>query len=340
MKNLKPGRVDDAIIIEEKEEEVQSTAAPARLRDDEVIEEIEQEERKRLTALKGISRFAKKSAIVVGLLAGIVIIGAIYDAFYSASSMMQNAPLLGIVYIAMILGLVGILGYGIFKEMVDYRKIRRIDTIQEEAAELLKHKVGESRVFARKIVAMYKTHEDPEIVERVEAFEKELPSMMDDEVMRRLEEIVIAPMDRKAKALIAKYANQTAISTAISPVAVIDAVLILSRSHVMIREIARVYNLRPNLMGEMVLVKKVFVNLAFAGASDIMINHSHDILGASLLSKVSAHGAQGVANGILTARVGLGALKACRPLPLTRKQDGFFKNIFKMIAKSLFNSKK
>lgn len=340
MKNLKPGRVDDAIIIGEKEEEEQSSVAPARLRDEEVIEEIEQEERKRLTALKGISRFAKKSAIVAGLLAGIVIIGAIYDAFYSASSMMQNAPLLGIVYIAMILGLIGILGYAILKEMADYRRIRRIDTIQEEAAELSKHKVGESRVFARKIVAMYKTHEDPEIVERVEAFEKELPSMMDDEVMRRLEEIVIAPMDRKAKALIAKYANQTAISTAISPVAVIDAVLILSRSHVMIREIARVYNLRPNLMGEMVLVKKVFVNLAFAGASDIMINHSHDILGASLLSKVSAHGAQGVANGILTARVGLGALKACRPLPLTRKQDSFFKNIFKMIAKSLFNSKK
>ncbi len=340
MKNLKPGRVDDAVIIEEKESKDQALAAPVRLEEEEIFEEIEKEEKKRLTTLMGMTRFAKKSAIVAGLLAGIVIIGAIYDTFYSASSMMQNAPLLGIIYIAMVLGLIGILGFGIVKEMAGYRKIRRIDTIQEEAAELSKHKVGDPRAFAAKIIAMYREHEDPQIVQQVELFEKELPSMMDDEVLTRLEELVITPMDQKAKALIAKYANQTAISTAISPVAVIDAVLILSRSHIMVKEIAKVYNLRPNLMGEMALVKKVFVNLAFAGVSDIMINHSHDILGASILSKVSAHGAQGVANGILTARVGLGTLKACRPLPLTQKQDGFFKNIFKMIAKSLFNSKK
>jgi putative membrane protein len=108
----------------------------------------------------------------------------------------------------------------------------------------------------------------------------------------------------------------------------------------MIKEIAKVYNLRPNLAGELVLVKKVFVTLAFAGVSDILLHHSHDILGASVLSKVSAHGAQGVANGILTARVGLSAQKACRPLPVTKREDGFLKNILKMITKSLFGIKK
>ncbi len=338
MKKIKPGRVDDGFV--EEEEEVQETALkPLKVREEEVAEEIVEEEKKRLTILKGMSTFAKKSAVVLGLIAGIVLIGAVYDAFYSASSMLTNAPVLGVVYIVMIFALVGILGYGIFKEMVGYRKIKRIDKIQEEAARLTTRRGKNARVFAQKIVAMYKDHEDPEIREAVEEFVSELPSLMDDEIMERLEEKVLAPMDEKAKRIIARYANQTAISTAISPVAIIDAVLILSRSHVMIKEIAKVYNLRPNLMGEMALVKRVFVNLAFAGATDIMINHSHDILGASVLSKVSAHGAQGVANGILTARVGLSTLRACRPVALTKKQDGFFKNLFKMISKSLFSSK-
>ncbi len=339
MKNLKPGRVEDEAVIASEEVQEEAVVKPARLESEAVIEEIEKEEKKRLTALKGMGDFAKKSLIVAGLVAGIVIVGAIYDAFYSASSMLHNAPLLGILYVAMILGLIGIVGAGIIKEIAGYRRIRRIDTLQEEASEILREKRGDKRAFAKKIIARYKTDADPEIVQKAEAFERELPTLMDDEVMTRLEEVLIAPMDSKAKAIIAKYANQTAVSTAISPVAVIDAILILSRSHAMIKEVAAVYNLRPNLMGEMALVKKVFVNLAFAGVSDIMLHHSHDILGASLLSKVSAHGAQGVANGILTARVGLGTLKACRPLPLTQKQDGFFKNIFKMIAKSLFNSK-
>ncbi|RUM67687.1 MAG: hypothetical protein DSZ05_02185 [Sulfurospirillum sp.] len=338
MKRIKPGRIDDDF-VEEEQEVVQEKMKPVQVDEKEVVEEIVEEEKKRLTILKGMSTFAKKSAIVLGLITGIVLIGAIYDAFYSASSMLTNAPVLGVVYIVMIFALIGILGYGIFKEMIGYRKIKRIDKIQEEAKRMTTRRGKNARVFAQKIIAMYRDHEDPEIREDVEAFARELPSLMDDEIMQRLEDRVLAPMDEKAKSIIAKYANQTAISTAISPVAVIDAVLILSRSHVMIKEIAKVYNLRPNLMGEFALVKRVFVNLAFAGVTDIMINHSHDILGASVLSKVSAHGAQGVANGILTARVGLSTLRACRPVALTKKQDGFFKNLFKMISKSLFSSK-
>jgi putative membrane protein len=338
MKPIKPGRIDNTFVEEEKVEE--SYIKPTKVEEEELVEEIVEEEKKRLTILKGISSFAKKSAVVMGLLAGIVIIGAIYDAFYSASSMLTNAPALGIVYVGMIFTLVGILGDGIFKEMVGYRKIKRIDQIQEEAKRLRTRKGKNARLFAQKIISMYRDHEDEEIRYEVEEFEKELPSLMDDEIMGRLEEKILSVMDEKAKNIITKYANQTAISTAISPVAMIDAILILSRSHVMIKEIAKVYNLRPNLLGEMALIKKVFVNLAFAGVTDIMLHHSHDILGASVLSKVSAHGAQGVANGILTARVGLSTLRACRPIELSKKQDGFFKNIFKMITKSLFVTKK
>lgn len=340
MKGPKPGRIDEKLVEKEPETESAEVVEAGRLDEEQFVEEVVAEEKKRLTTLKGISTFAKKSAIVMGLIAGIVVIGALYDAFFSASSMLQNAPLLGFVYILMIISLIGILGFGIAKEYMGYRKIKRIDQIQEEAARLRTRKGKAAREFAQKIIAMYQAHEDPEIRAEVVAFSAELPSLMDDEIMQRLEEKVLAPMDAKARDIIAKYANQTALSTAISPVAVIDAVLILSRSHVMIKEIAKVYNLRPNLAGELVLVKKVFVNLAFAGVSDILLHHSHDILGASVLSKVSAHGAQGVANGILTARVGLSAQKACRPLPLMKREEGFLKNILKMITKSLFGIKK
>ncbi len=339
MKSLKPGRIDEEL-VETVEEASAALPRSGVVDKDAIIEEIETEEKKRLTTLRGMSSFAKKSAIVVGLLAGIVLVGAIYDTFYSASSMLHNAPALGIVYLVMLFALIGILGYGIFKEYLGYRKIGRIDRLQQRAETARAHSRHEARAFAESIIDLYRTHADPQVRARVAEFAAELPALMDEEIMERLEEKVLAPMDTKARGIISKYANQTALSTAISPVAIIDAILILSRSHVMIKEVAEVYNLRPNLLGEIALAKRVFINLAFAGASDILLHHSHDILGASLLSKVSAHGAQGIANGILTARVGLGALRACRPVPLRGKEDGFFKNILKMIAKSLVFTKK
>lgn len=340
MKKIKPGRIEESLV--EKVEESENLQPKGKRLDAEekFIEEVEEEEKKRLTTLKGISGFAKKSSIVLGLLAGIVIVGTLYDALFSASSMLQNAPLLGILYIGMLFALIVILGYGIVKEMLGYLKVKKIGKIAEEANEIAAHGGRGARAFAEKIVALYSNHEDPKIAADVQAFSRELPSLMEDEIFERMEERLFAGMDAKAKGIVSKYANQTAISTAISPVAVIDAALILSRSHVMIKEIAGVYGLRPNLAGELALIRQVFVNLAFAGVSDIMLHHSHDILGASVLSKVSAHGAQGVANGILTARVGLSTIKACRPLPMGSKQDGFFKNIFKMITKSLFGTKK
>ncbi len=339
MKSIKPGRIDeDNIIKEESVNDESKTLTPARIDEEEVIEEIVEEEKKRLTSLRGIGAFAQKSMVVLGLLFGVIITGTLYDATQTVSSMMQNAPVVGIFYLVMLFSLLGIVGYGIFKEMLGYRKIKRIDTIQKEAHEV-KTNPKKVRAFAQKIISMYSDHEDEEIVTRVKAFEMELPTLLDEEVLPRLEELVLSNMDEKAKKIITKYANQTALSTAISPVAIIDAILILSRSHVMVKEIATVYDLKPNFLAEMALIKKVFMTMAFAGVTDIMLHHSHDILGASVLSKISSHGAQGVANGILTARIGLSTIKACRPVALTKKQDGFFKNILKMITKSLFSSK-
>ena len=338
MKTIKPGRIDDDNIIKEDiTQESEQSLTPVRVCEDEVIDEIVEEEEKRLTTLRGIGAFAKKSMIVLGLLFGVIITGTLYDAATSASSMMHNVPVVGVFYLVMLFSLIGILGFGIFKEFLGYRKIKRIDSIQEEASALTKGTSKNVRKFAQKIISLYDDHEDEEIRQRVKAFSYELPSMLDDEILQRLDDIILNTMDEKAKKIITKYANQTALSTAISPVAMIDAILILSRSHVMVKEIATVYGLRPNLLAELALIKKVFVTMAFAGITDIMLHHSHDILGASVLSKISSHGAQGVANGILTARIGISTMKACRPIALNQKQDGFFKNIFKMITKSLFS---
>ncbi len=333
-----PGRVT---LNEEQAENSDATMIqPTRIEDADLrYEDIESFEKERITAIKGIGSGAKKSLLVVGLLFAIMIIGTLYDAAISASSMLHNVPLLGGIYLLMLLSFIGIVGYTMLKQYLGYIKIARIDSLQERGEKLVQSPSRDVYLYAREIITPCLYHDDANIAKNARELKKELETLMEDEVLERLDEKLLQPLDSLAREIIVKYANQTALSTAISPVALIDAILILSRSHVMVRDIAKVYGYRPNLLGEISLFKKVFVTLAFASVTEILANHSHDILGTSLLSKLSVHAAQGVANGILIARIGIGTIKSCRPLHYHDKNEGFLKSLTKVIVNGLFSKK-
>jgi putative membrane protein len=330
----KPGRIIEESAVDNQSKELLS---PTRIEDEAVvIEELESMERERVTALKGIGSFAKKSMLVLGLLFSLILIGTLYDATISASSMLSNAPVVGVVYLVLLFTLLGIITASIFKQYLGYKKIARIDRLQERGAKLLTSPTQDVVSYAKEVTMQYIYHDNTDIATRAKAFMQEIDTLMYDEVLERLDERLLQPLDKLARESIVKYANQTALSTAISPVALIDAMLILSRSHVMVHDIAKIYGYRPNLLGEIALFKKVFVTLAFASVTDILANHSHDILGTSLLSKLSLHGAQGVANGILVARVGIGTIKSCRPLHYKASNEGFLKSLTRVIVEAIF----
>jgi putative membrane protein len=212
--------------------------------------------------------------------------------------------------------------------------------LQDRGEKLLNNPTKDVYIYAKEIIDRYKTSQFTDIANEAIELEDELENMLPNEVIDRLNEKLLSKLDLLAQKEIKKYATQTAISTAISPVAIIDAFLILSRAHVMVHKIASIYGYRPNLLGEILLFKKVFALLAFASVTDILANHSHDLLGTSLLSKLSAHSAQGVANGVLIARIGIGVIKACRPLKSKKRLDGFLESIITSISSSLFKRDK
>jgi putative membrane protein len=339
MKKLKPTRIDESETdIEEVQERVK-TLTPQRVDEEAVLQEVEEEEKKRLTSLKAIGGFAQKGLVIGGLLASLIVIGTIYDAAFTASSMMSNMPILGVVYLALLVSLVGIVGYSMFKQFLGYSKLKRIDSLQQEGLNIIKNKKGDVKAYALKLITQYEKHPDKEVSQKATKLKDELSLMLDSEVIQRLDEVLLKPLDEKAKSIILNYSSQTAISTAISPVAFIDAILIISRSYVMIGDISKTYGYKPTLLGELVLIKNVIINLAFASITELLTHHSGDVLGGTMLSKLSMHGAQGVANGILTARVGLGTIKSVRPLVYKDKNEGFLKNLTKNIISKIFSNK-
>ncbi len=330
MSKIKPGRIEDEVAVKE------IPLATIEEEDELFYENIEEAEKERVTAIKGIGVFAKKSLVVFGLLFSVILIGTLYDASMTISSMMSNAPFIGILYLFSILGLVGVLGYGLFKEYLSVMRLKNIDTLQERGSVLKKNPTKDVIAYAKEIIERYENHDSELIRENALSLKRELPSLMYDEVLERLNEKLFNPLDKLAKGSIVKYANQTALSTAISPVAFIDAILIISRSGAMVNEIATIYGYKPNFIGKILLFKKIFFVLVFASVTEILAQHSHDLVGTSIVSKFSYHAAQGIANGILTARVGVAAIKSCRPMHYKDQNEGFLKGISKKIMESVF----
>ena len=238
--------------------------------------------------------------------------------------MMNNMPILGIIYLIGVLILTFIIFYLLFKQYLGYKKLKRIEKLQEKSRLFKEYPNEKIKEFASEIVSHLNKKDD-----------FEMDNLMYDEIIDELERQILIPIDKDAKKIIIKYSNQTAISTAISPVAFIDALLILSRSFIMINEIAKLYGYRPNFMGELRLFKKILFNLAFAGATEILVHHLHDFIGSSILSKLSYHSAQGVANGILTARIGIATIKACRPINYNDNDQSFLKGLTKKIFSTI-----
>jgi hypothetical protein len=103
--------------------------------------------------------------------------------------------------------------------------------------------------------------------------------------------------------------------TAVSPRAAVDMFFVLVTALGLMRRLALLYGGRPGTLTLLKLMRQAVSHLALTGgmaASDSLIQQ---VIGHGLAAKLSARLGEGVLNGLLTARLGLAAIAATRPLP-------------------------
>lgn len=139
------------------------------------------------------------------------------------------------------------------------------------------------------------------------------------ELVQLYSRVVLTKVDEKALNEVAKFSTEAVVLIALSPVALIDMLIMLSRNLRMINKIAGLYGLKLGYWSRIKLIKQVFVNMAYAGASELVADFGSDMLGAELMGKLSARFAQGLGAGMLTARLGAKTMELCRPIPFEKK---------------------
>lgn len=203
------------------------------------------------------------------------------------------------------------------REALGLVRLDTIDTMRERAtAVLASDDRTAGRALGRDLIAL--TRRMPRLAHGRARLESHLGDIIDGRDLVRLSEReLMAPLDREAQNLIAAAARRVSVVTAVSPRAAVDMFFVLVTALGLMRRLALLYGGRPGTLGLMKLMRHAVSHIALTGgmaAGDSLIQQ---MIGHGLAAKLSAKLGEGVLNGLLTARLGLAAMDATRPLPFT-----------------------
>lgn len=160
------------------------------------------------------------------------------------------------------------------------------------------------------------------------------------EHVRLAERLLMAPLDARAKALVASSARRVALVTTVSPRALVDIAFVVYESVRLGGVIARLYGARPGLFGTLRLLGAILTHLAVTGGLVLTDGVVEQLVGQGLAAKLSARLGEGVVNGLMTVRVGIAAMRVVRPLPYATQRAPMVKDFVPELANVLNTEKR
>ena len=216
-------------------------------------------------------------------------------------------------------GVIALGGLSLLKELGRLRRLKRHDQLREDLAELPQGSAKQAQTMAQRLKRQLKLADDDP---HWQAFQHACqPHHSGEEIQTLLRYHLLAPRDREAQRLITRMSGETAIMVAVSPLTLVDMALVAWRSLAMVDRLCRLYGLELGYASRLRLFRHVLHNMAFAGASELATDASMDMLSLDLASRLSARAGQGLATGLLSARLGLRAQRLCRPVAFTADEQ-------------------
>ncbi len=256
---------------------------------------------------------------------GILLLGGllgllVFQSVLYVRDLVAESPWLGWPFAAL-LGLVGAASLALVgREVRDVRRLARRAALRDRAARLAGSELhGEApkllEAIARELVG------PGESGRAVETFrERASDALADGERLVLFERTVLAPLDRRAYRLVLESARDIGLLTALSPLGLLDGLVVLWRTLHLLKAIALLYGMAPGPAAGLALFRNCLRNAALAGMADLVTQATLEHAGASLLASLSARAGQGAGNALLAAKLGLEAIRETRPLPFLAEE--------------------
>jgi putative membrane protein len=256
---------------------------------------------------------------IIGLFLAIVTIEAAL--FFIAG--FESSPIITSFYAALFLCLALVSSRALWREVIGLKSFKAQQKVKEKALSLLEQSdstAKEAEHFCNNITQSLPCDIAFDDTQEHQVWLDALAGQYSSaELLQLYSRIVLNKVDEKALNEVSKFSTEAVVLVALSPIAIVDMLIILSRNLRMINKISGLYGLKLGYWSRIKLIKQVFINMAYAGASEIISDLGSDVLGAELLGKLSTRFAQGLGAGMLTARLGIKTMQLCRPIPFDDK---------------------
>ena len=263
------------------------------------------------TPRKRRTSFGKIAAGAFGILLSLAI-GLWTDSLIR--DLFTRADWLGYAALAVLaVGILAVLAL-VVRETVGMMRLAAVQAIKAEAdAAILETRPAKARAVVARLTTLLSAN--PETSKGRATLKATEGEVIDPPHLIALaERELLAPLDRKARALIVNASKRVSIVTAVSPRAVVDLLYVLYEAVRLIRAMAELYGGRPGTLGMFRLLRDVLAHLAVTGSIAVGDSLVQQVLGHGLASKLSARLGEGVINALMTARIGIAAMDLCRPL--------------------------
>lgn len=244
----------------------------------------------------------------------------------------KSATLGSLGVVLALLAVVALLAIAI-KELIAVGRQRHIARLHQHFAAA---HAADDRARARRLVAdLIAIYEKRPEMARARAELQPLTNEIVDgrDLIDIAERTLVAPLDARAKAVVADAAKRVSVVTTVAPRAIIDVAFVLWQAVRLIRLVAEVYGGRPGLFGFLKLARSVGAHLAITGGMAAGDSLLQQVVGHGIAAKISARLGEGVLNGLLTARIGLSAIAVCRPMPFAAEKPPNLRRVVPFLFK-------
>lgn len=233
------------------------------------------------------------------------------DVYQSYTSIAASSTFMGVGYLLLyFIALLGIVIY-ILLSIKSYINLKDAFSTQEKT--LTVENYEEEKEIALSILLHYQQHQDQEIQHKAAQLYEQVKNNSLHSPFVSIKSEIIDSLDKEAITTVYSSAKEVSMYTALSPTSALDSIVVIFSSMKLMKKIFHIYGYKTNFFTSLLIIRKILENASIASLLEYADDSVNELLGNTLIAKLSTKIAQGIGNGVLMLRIGNMLVQRARP---------------------------